>query len=158
MKLKVTFNDQRLYALHNLWPLLGSTFGVIGDEATLNELVLSPAEDERFSNYINAGDDIAYDVVWDREMRASFEEAWAAFRSDSRAKGRGSASTWFLKNDVLFLGFSREGAGDTFCPDDPLTYPGESMYATDPPVWLRVRLPFRQLREFAESYVTLFWS
>lgn len=150
--------DKKAYVIHNLWPLLGTTFGVIADEYTSNELVLSPAADKRFANYVNAGDDIAYDVVWERQARSSFEEAWARFRNDPRAKGRGSASAWFLEEDVLFLGFCREGAGDTFCPDDPLTYPGEAMYATDPPIWLRVQLPFRQLREFAESYVTMFWS
>ena len=154
---------KKIYVIHNLWPLLGSTFGVIAGEDFSNELVLSPATDEKFSNYVNAGDDLSYDVVWDRESRANFEEAWKEFRHDPRAKGRGSADTWYLvssdeEGDTLFLGFSREGAGDTFCPDDPLTYPGESMYATDPPIWLRVQLPFRQLREFAESYVTLFWS
>lgn len=150
---------KKVQVIHNLWPLLGTTFGIIAGEDYGNELVLSPAADQRFSNYVNAGNNIAYDVVWDREACSRFEEAWKEFRHDPRAKGRGLAHTWYLTDDgnTLFLGFSREGAGDTFCPDDPLTYPGESMYATDPPIWLRVRLPFKQLREFAELYVTLFW-
>lgn len=101
--------------------------------------------------------EILYDAEWSNFSRSAFEEAWKHFRADSRGVGRGALYAWYRDRDIVYLGFMRRG-NDNFEPDDPYTFPEESGYQQDPPFWLRVKLPCKELCQFATIYTTFFWS